>query len=81
MLRPLVALFKVSEGNGIVVAKRHVLLEGNNCYMIDSCVRSIEKEKIIDTKVQSKHNKTVGSVGGNFSSGYGNIDLCPVVFV
>ena len=44
MLHPLVALkSSMSEGNSIVVAKRHMLTDGNKFSMIDSCVRSYEE--------------------------------------
>ena len=36
------ALFQISEGNSIVVTRIHALMEISNCYMIDSCVRSIK---------------------------------------
>ena len=51
MLRPLTALksalFEMLKGKVIVVARWwHVLTEGNNCFVIDSCVRSILLVKI-----------------------------------
>ena len=43
LLHSSLALFKILEGNGIVVAKRHVLTDGNKCSVIESCISSIHQ--------------------------------------